>query len=240
MPIWPGRIGAQPGPRASQRLRTALEPLGPRGPMSYVLIDCPPSLNLLTLNAMAAADAVLVPLQCEFFALEGLTQLLRTIERVRAASIRGSRSRGWCSPCTTGATAFRTSWRRMCRPPSAEGLPHRHPEECPGVEAPSFGKPALIYDLNCAGSQAYLALAASYRPRARPPRRGGIGEDIMGSGRMAKDDGVWGVGFPPCSRKPAPGKRTIGRGPAGSGARAASPPIRRSRGAGLIRSRWRS
>ena len=71
--------------RRSYKLKDAINPLRTSGGYSYVLIDCPPSLNLLTVNAMAAADAVLVPLQCEFFALEGLTQLMRTIERVRGS-----------------------------------------------------------------------------------------------------------------------------------------------------------
>ena len=71
-------------PRRAFRLRDALDRLD-TGSLDYVLIDCPPSLNLLTVNALAAADAVLVPLQCEFFALEGLSQLLRTIDQVRAS-----------------------------------------------------------------------------------------------------------------------------------------------------------
>src|SRR3546814_19925953 len=69
--------------RRSFKLRDALEPLRRAGDYTYVLIDCPPSLNLLTVNALAAADAVLVPLQCEFFALEGLAQLLSTVEEIR-------------------------------------------------------------------------------------------------------------------------------------------------------------
>ena len=75
------------------RLRNALAPLQHAAPeqidFSYVLVDCPPSLNLLTVNAMAAANAILVPLQCEFFALEGLSQLLKTVEQVARRSIRG-------------------------------------------------------------------------------------------------------------------------------------------------------
>ncbi|MDD3838443.1 MAG: AAA family ATPase, partial [Phenylobacterium sp.] len=71
--------------RRSFKLRDALGPLRERRDYTYVLIDCPPSLNLLTVNAMAAADAVLVPLQCEFFALEGLTQLMRTVDLVRGS-----------------------------------------------------------------------------------------------------------------------------------------------------------
>ena len=71
--------------RRSYKLKDALDEVRETGAYTYVLIDCPPSLNLLTVNAMAAADAVLVPLQCEFFALEGLSQLMRTIEMVRAS-----------------------------------------------------------------------------------------------------------------------------------------------------------
>jgi len=126
-----------------------------------VLVDCPPSLNLLTINALVAADSVLVPLQCEFYALEGLSQLMRTIERVQralnprldlqgvlltmydqrnnlsdqvAADVRGH----------FGARVFDTMIPRNVRI----------------AEAPSHGKPVLIYDHGCAGAQAYIRLAA--------------------------------------------------------------------------------
>ena len=146
--------------RRAFRLRDALSPLRGHGAFSYVLIDCPPSLNLLTLNAMAAADAVLVPLQCEFFALEGLTQLMGTVDRVRTTlnpdlKIQGivltmyDRRNGLCAQVakdareTLGELVYRTMIPRNVRI----------------SEAPSFGLPALIYDLKCAGSQAYLELA---------------------------------------------------------------------------------
>jgi len=159
-------LGQQP--RRSFRLRDALEPLRRGGAYSYVLIDCPPSLNLLTVNAMAAADAVLVPLQCEFFALEGLTQLMRTIDLVRASlnpileiqgvvltmydrrnSLSGQVARD--VRAHFGETVYRTVIPRNVRV----------------SEAPSFGKPALIYDLKCAGSQAYLNLARELVQRER-------------------------------------------------------------------------
>ncbi len=135
---------------------------------SYVLIDCPPSLTLLTLNAMVAADAVLVPLQCEFFALEGLSQLMKTIELVRdklnpalemqgvvltmfdkrnklsdqvAADVRG----------TLGEKVYATVVPRNVRI----------------SEAPSHGVPALVYDLRCPGSQAYIKLAGELIQRER-------------------------------------------------------------------------
>ena len=129
-------------------------------PYSYVLIDCPPSLNLLTVNAMTAADAVLVPLQCEFFALEGLTQLIRTVELVR----------GSLNPTLEIQGVVLTMYDRrnsLSEQVAADVRAHFGEKVYDAViprnvrvsEAPSFGKPALIYDLKCAGSQAYLKLA---------------------------------------------------------------------------------
>jgi chromosome partitioning protein len=129
-------------------------------PYSYVLIDCPPSLNVLTVNAMTAADAVLVPLQCEFFALEGLTQLMRTVELVR----------GSLNPKLEIQGVVLTMYDRrnsLSEQVAADVRAHFGDKVYDAViprnvrvsEAPSFGKPALIYDLKCAGSQAYLKLA---------------------------------------------------------------------------------
>jgi chromosome partitioning protein len=157
--------------RRSFRLRDALAPLRGGRAYTYVLIDCPPSLNLLTVNAMAAADAVLVPLQCEFFALEGLSQLMRTIDLVRASlnpklelqgvvltmyDRRNSLSEQVASDVRShfGDTVYQTVIPRNVRV----------------SEAPSFGKPALVYDLRCAGSQAYLKLAREVVLRERRRR----------------------------------------------------------------------
>jgi len=144
--------------RREYRLRDALAQA--RLDYDYVLIDCPPSLGLLTLNALVAADAVLVPLQCEFYALEGLSHLIRTIERVKrhlnpnleiqgvvltmfdkrnnlsdlvAADVRGH----------LGGKVYETVIPRNVRV----------------SEAPSHGKPVLLYDLRCPGAQAYAHLA---------------------------------------------------------------------------------
>ena len=136
--------------------------------ISYVLIDCPPSLNLLTINALVAADAVLVPLQCEFFALEGLSQLLQTIEQIRSTlnprlSIQGivmtmfDRRNNLSEQVLAdvrgelGDLVYETVIPRNVRL----------------SEAPSYGKPALLYDLKCAGSQAYLRLATEVIRRER-------------------------------------------------------------------------
>jgi chromosome partitioning protein len=160
------------------RLRNALARLndgaGPEGApdgYTYVLIDCPPSLNVVTVNAMAAADAVLVPLQCEFFALEGLSQLLKTVEQVRATlnpklTIHGivltmydarnnlsgqvvADVRGFM-----GDKVYQTVIPRNVRV----------------SEAPSHGKPVLLYDLKCVGSQAYLRLASEIIQREKALR----------------------------------------------------------------------
>ena len=137
-------------------------------PVSYVLIDCPPSLNLLTLNALVAADAVLVPLQCEFFALEGLSQLLQTIEQIRSTlnprlSIQGvvmtmfDRRNNLSEQVLNDVRAEMGSLVYDTVIPRNVRL----------SEAPSFGKPALLYDLKCAGSQAYLRLATEVIRRER-------------------------------------------------------------------------
>ncbi len=158
----------------SFRLRDALAQLqaeqqGER--YDYILIDCPPSLNLLTINAMAAADAVLVPLQCEFFALEGLSQLLRTVEQVRgslnpALSIHGVVMTMF-DPRNNLAAQVVADVRQFLGPKVYETV---IPRNVRVSEAPSYGKPVLLYDLKCAGSQAYLKLASEVIQRERAIR----------------------------------------------------------------------
>jgi len=163
-------IGQQPD--RAFKLRNAFKSLAELAiegkSISYVLIDCPPSLNLLTVNALVAADAVLVPMQCEFFALEGLSQLLQTIEQIRTTlnprlqiqgvvmtmfDKRNSLSEQVLNDVrgTMGSLVYETVIPRNVRL----------------SEAPSYGKPALLYDLKCAGSQAYLRLATEVIRRER-------------------------------------------------------------------------
>jgi chromosome partitioning protein len=134
----------------------------------YVLIDCPPSLNLLTVNAMAASDAVLVPLQCEFFALEGLSQLLRTVEQVRntlnpSLSIHGVVLTMF-DPRNNLAAQVIADVRAFLGEKVYQTV---IPRNVRVSEAPSHGKPVLLYDLKCAGSQAYLRLASEIIQRER-------------------------------------------------------------------------
>ena len=146
------------------RLRNALSPLRSAAPaentFSYVLIDCPPSLGLLTLNALVAADAVLVPLQCEFYALEGLSHLIRTIERVKRHLNPGLEIQG------VVLTMF-DKRNNLSDLVAADVRGHLGtkvydtviPRNVRVSEAPSHGKPVLLYDLRCPGSQAYVHLA---------------------------------------------------------------------------------
>ncbi|MBS3649773.1 ParA family protein [Pseudaminobacter sp. 19-2017] len=143
------------------RLRNALRQSTPEGRYGYVLIDCPPSLNLLTLNSMAAADSVLVPLQCEFFALEGLSQLLDTVDQVRRTINPGLAIQGIVMTMYDGRNNLANQVVEDVRTHLGEKVYHTIiPRNVRVSEAPSYGKPAILYDLKCPGSQAYLQLAS--------------------------------------------------------------------------------
>jgi chromosome partitioning protein len=154
------------------RLRDALAPLTAPGlgepPYSYVLVDCPPSLNLVTVNAMAAAHAILVPLQCEFFALEGLSQLLKTVDSVRdqlnpELTIHGVVLTMYDSRNTLSGQVVADVREFM----GAKVYDTIIPRNVRVSEAPSYGKPVLMYDLRCSGSEAYMRLATEVIQRER-------------------------------------------------------------------------
>ena len=128
--------------------------------MGYCLIDCPPSLGLLTVNALVAARHLLVPLQCEFFALEGLSQLLQTVERIRVAFNPELSILGVALTMFDRRNNLSAGGRRGCpRLPRRRGVRHGRSANVRLSEAPSHGLPALIYDLKCPGSEAYVRLA---------------------------------------------------------------------------------
>lgn len=135
---------------------------------TYVLIDCPPSLSLLTLNALAAADAVMIPLQCEFFALEGLSQILRTIETVRARINPDLELQGVVLTMHDRRNNLTVQVEEDVRSHLQEKVYRTViPRNVRISEAPSHGKPALLYDLKCSGSQAYIQLASEVIQRER-------------------------------------------------------------------------
>ncbi len=138
---------------------------------TYMLVDCPPSLNLLTINAMAAAHAVLVPLQCEFFALEGLSQILSTVERVRSGLNPELAIHGIVLTMFDGRNKLSGQVVEDVRAHLGDKVYKTViPRNVRVSEAPSHGKPALLYDLKCAGSQAYLKLASEIIQRERTLR----------------------------------------------------------------------
>lgn len=161
--------------RKTYRLADAIAALtkaaDPNRSYTYILVDCPPSLNLLTINALSAADAILVPLQCEFFALEGLSQLIKTVERVKSN----------LNPRLTIQGVVLTMFDRR------NNLSEQVADDVRSVlgdkvyqtviprnvrisEAPSHGKPVLLYDNACVGSQAYIRLASEIIRRERELR----------------------------------------------------------------------
>ena len=158
--------------RRSYRLRDALNALDQdQPPYDYILIDCPPSLNLLTVNAMSAADAVLVPLQCEFFALEGLSQLMRTIDLVRGSLNPRLSLQGIVLTMFDKRNALSGHVERDVRGHFGHLVYDTViPRNVRVSEAPSFGKPALIYDMKCSGSQAYIKLAKELVAREKTRR----------------------------------------------------------------------
>lgn len=149
------------------RLRRAL--VSPRAhEYSYILIDCPPSFNLLTMNAMAAAHSVLVPLQCEFFALEGLSQLLETVQQIRSTVNPQLDIQGIVLTMYDARNNLAQQVVSDVRQHLGEKVYQTLiPRNVRVSEAPSYGKPAILYDLKCAGSQAYLQLASEVIQRER-------------------------------------------------------------------------
>jgi len=153
-------------PRRAYRLQETMAEV--LGDYDYVFVDCPPSLNLLTINALTAANAVMVPLQCEFFALEGLSQLLKTIERVRRAYNPGLEIQGIVLTMFDRRNNLSDQVAADVRGHLGDKVYDTViPRNVRVSEAPSHGKPALVYDLRCAGSQAYMRLAGELLRRER-------------------------------------------------------------------------
>jgi chromosome partitioning protein len=146
--------------RPQYKLREALDVARAAGGYDYVLIDCPPSLNVLTVNALTGSDAVLVPLQCEFFALEGLKQLLETVSLVKRNLNPELDIQGIVLTMHDKRTSLSDAVANDVRQHlGAKVYDTVIPRNVRLSEAPSYGKPAIIYDLKAPGSQAYLALA---------------------------------------------------------------------------------
>jgi len=140
------------------RLRRALEPV--RGLFDYLLIDCPPSINMLTLNALTAADRVLIPIQCEYYALEGLSALLETIKQVRNSVNNALEIEGLLRTMYDPRNKLSTEVSAQLARHFPEKLYRTViPRNVRLAEAPSFGRPAMYHDRNSRGARAYLALA---------------------------------------------------------------------------------
>ncbi len=145
-------------PDRETRLKEALKPVAPL--FDYILVDCPPSLGLLTLNALVAADTVLIPLQCEFYALEGVSELISTVKRVQSSfnprlAVEGILLTMFDERTNLSAQVMQDV-RRHLRYTVFNSVV---PRNIRLAEAPSFGKPILLYDIRSRGAEAYLALA---------------------------------------------------------------------------------
>jgi len=152
--------------RREHRLRVALE--GIRAEYDYILIDCPPALNLLTVNALVAAQAVLIPMQCEYYALEGLTALVNTIRKVRESLNPQLQIEGLLRTMYDPRNTLANEVSAQLREHFGDKLYRTIiPRNVRLAEAPSYGKPAISYDMQSKGAQAYLALAGEILRRER-------------------------------------------------------------------------
>ena len=147
------------------RLRYALDPI--RQDYEYIVLDCPPALDLLTLNALVAADSVLIPMQAEYFALEGVTELLDTIERIKLELNQGLSVEGVVIAMFDDRTNLAQSVAADLQGFFGDLMCQTNiPRNIRLAEAPSHGKPALLYDPKSRGSEAYLQLAREIHSRA--------------------------------------------------------------------------
>lgn len=146
------------------RLRQALEPL--KGKYDLVILDCPPALDLLTLNVLVAADSLIVPMQAEYFALEGISEMISTLERVRAAFNPGITIEGVLLTMYDDRTNLAQQVTETLREYFKERLFHTViPRNIRLAEAPSYGKPIALYDARSRGTEAYFELAGEYLAR---------------------------------------------------------------------------
>ncbi|MGH8219983.1 MAG: ParA family protein [Steroidobacteraceae bacterium] len=168
------------------KLRAALKPV--RDAFDVILIDCPPALNMLTVNALVAADSVLIPMQCEYYALEGLSALLATIEQIRAAA----------NPPLELEGILRTMFdprNNLANEVSAQLIQHFGdkvfrtiiPRNIRLAEAPSFGRPVLFHDKESRGALAYLALAGEMIRREDEDREAAPADGVAGTGNAPAD-----------------------------------------------------
>jgi chromosome partitioning protein len=176
-------VGLMTAERREQRLKLALEPIA--SGFDYILIDCPPALNMLTVNALTAAQGVIIPMQCEYYALEGLTALLDTIETIRAAS----------NPDLHVEGLLRTMFdprNKLTNEVSAQLTRHFGdrvyrtvvPRNVRLAEAPSHGLPVLLYDKNSNGALAYLALAGEILRRESKQAQAGAASAQLNSSQV--------------------------------------------------------
>jgi chromosome partitioning protein len=162
--------------RREFRLRDALD--GVRDHYRFVVLDCPPALDLLTLNALVAADTVLIPMQAEYFALEGVSELLDTIARIRESLNPGLEVEGVVLTMYDERTNLAQQVAAELRNYFGEKMcATTIPRNVRLAEAPSYGKPALLYDVRSRGAEAYIRLAKEIMTRAASPEQAAAGPE---------------------------------------------------------------